>query len=113
MAQAELEVKEYDLKPEHELRVEVAHGKEVFLTLRAGSAEVFGTALEPGERVRIAGQKVAAFSWAGARLELAGAPDVAYESGDTPMAEYLNAHDALEARRAAARRAGWQARRPS
>ncbi len=86
--------------------MEVAHGKEVFLTLRAGAAEVFGTALEPGERVRVAGQKVAAFSWAGARLELAGTPDVAYESGDTPMAEYLNAHDALEARRAAARRAG-------
>jgi polyribonucleotide 5'-hydroxyl-kinase len=67
---------------------------------------VFGTALELGERVKISGQKVAVFTWEGCRLEVAGAPDVQYESEDTPMAQFLAAHDTLEARRQAARRAG-------
>lgn len=67
---------------------------------------MFGTALELGERVKISGQKVAVFTWEGCRLEVAGAPDVQYESEDTPMAQFLAAHDTLEARRQAARRAG-------
>jgi hypothetical protein len=41
-----------------------------------GQAEVFGTALDLGERVSIAGQKVAVYSWQGCTLALAGEPDV-------------------------------------
>ena len=41
-----------------------------------GQAEVFGTALELGERVALSGQKLAVYTWAGCRLELEGEPDM-------------------------------------
>ncbi len=60
----------------HELRMEVAWGKQVHLQLLKGQAEVFGTSLDLGERVSIRGQKVAVYSWQGCLLELEGDPDV-------------------------------------
>lgn len=51
----------------------------------------------------LSGQKVAAFTWEGAALELEGQPDVVYESDETPMSSYLNIHDTLEAQRTKAR----------
>ena len=57
--------------------MEVEWGKQVHLQLMEGQAEVFGTALDLGERVSIGGgQKVAVFSWEGCRLQLEGEPEV-------------------------------------
>lgn len=44
--------------------------------LVSGQAEVFGTALDLGERVTIGGQKIAVFSWEGCTLQLEGEPDM-------------------------------------
>jgi polyribonucleotide 5'-hydroxyl-kinase len=60
----------------HELRMEVEWGKRVHLQLLEGQAEVFGSALDLGERVGISGQKLAVFSWQGCKLQLEGQPDV-------------------------------------
>ena len=46
------------------------------LQLLEGQAEVFGSALELGERVGLSGQKVAVYTWQGASLEVTGQPDV-------------------------------------
>ncbi len=46
------------------------------MQLRSGSAEIFGTSLDLGDRVTLGGVKVAIFSWQGAHLELEGTPDV-------------------------------------
>eukprot|EP00887_Chlorella_sp_A99_P003151 scaffold9.g3151.t1 len=98
----------YKLPQGHELRLEVDWSKKVFVKLTEGSAEVFGSALELGERVGLSGQKVAVYTWQGATLEVTGQPDVIYESDETPMPSYLNVHDALEARRQAAQQAEQQ-----
>lgn len=91
---------------EHELRLEVPHSASIYLTLLSGAAEVFGTVLDLGERVRISGQKIAVFSWAGATVRVEGTPEVVYQSEDTPMAQYLNVHETLEARRTQAKAGG-------
>lgn len=90
----------------HELRLEVDWGKGISIAVREGSAEIFGTNIDLGERLRITGQKVAVFSWKGATIAVEGEPSVAYTSEDTPMSQYLNVHDTLEARRTAAKAAG-------
>lgn len=87
------------LEPQHELRMEVDWGKQVHLQLVSGQAEVFGTALDLGERVTIGGQKVAVFTWEGCTLQLEGEPDMMYTSDETPMGQYVSIHDVLDARR--------------
>lgn len=77
-------------------------GKSVFVTLRGGQAEIFGTHLELAERVCLTGMKAAIFTWTGCSLEIEGQPDVIYESDDTPMQSYLNIHETLEGKRRAA-----------
>ncbi|KAI3429530.1 hypothetical protein D9Q98_005618 [Chlorella vulgaris] len=99
MAQDGAASQQITLEANHELRMEVAWGKQVHLQLLKGQAEVFGTSLDLGERVSIRGQKVAVYSWQGCLLELEGDPDVMYTSDETPMAHYLNIHDVLDARR--------------
>ncbi|GAB4822312.1 hypothetical protein N2152v2_009358 [Parachlorella kessleri] len=101
-----LDKADYHLQPGHELRLEVEWGKRVYVTLKGGSAEVFGTSLDLGDRVTLGGVKVAIYTWQGAHLEVEGRPDVIYESDETPMQSYLNVHDTLEARRQAAQAAG-------
>ncbi|KIY91900.1 mRNA cleavage and polyadenylation factorcomplex II subunit [Monoraphidium neglectum] len=68
---------EYKLNKLTELRLEVAKGKDVFVSLQRGSAEVFGAELSLGQRVNLGGQAVAVFTWEGATLSVEGDPDVA------------------------------------
>ena len=91
---------------QHELRLEVGDSKTVYLTAKEGSAEIFGTPLVLGKKLAVRGQKIAVFTWKGCKLEIEGKCDVMYESDETPMSEYLNVHDTLEARRAMAREKG-------
>jgi polyribonucleotide 5'-hydroxyl-kinase len=78
------------------------------------------------QKVALAQQKVALFSWHGATVEVEGRVDIAcapcrlahtrtlsltgtarsYVAGDTPMAMYVNVHAVLEERRKAAKSAG-------
>jgi polyribonucleotide 5'-hydroxyl-kinase len=85
------------------LRIEVDFDKVIHLTVKEGNAEVFGTALLLGDKLRVSGQNVAVFSWDGCTLQVEGQPNVAYISEDTPMSQYLNVHETLEARRGAAK----------
>ncbi len=63
---------------------------------------MFGAPLAEGRPYRWGrGDKLAVFTWLGCTLRVAGlgAGSVAYVSGDTPMAAYVNTHVQLEARR--------------
>lgn len=75
----------------------------VYVTVKEGSAEIFGTPLTLGQRLGLQGQKIAIFTWKGCKIEIIGKCDVLYISDDTPMSEYLNVHDILQARRSAAK----------
>lgn len=99
-------VTDYSLKIGQELRVEVSSGKDVLITLKEGSAEVFGTELATGGRVNISGQKLAVNTWSTCKLQVEGSPDVIYTAEETPMAMYLNLHDVLQQRRIAAQQNG-------
>lgn len=69
----------------HELRLELAPGQEVSITLEEGSAEVFGTELFKGQKVSLNSQKLAIYSWHGCRLTMEGQPEVQYTAEETPM----------------------------
>mmetsp|Transcript_25890 Transcript_25890/g.90145 ORF Transcript_25890/g.90145 Transcript_25890/m.90145 type:complete len:300 (-) Transcript_25890:255-1154(-) len=93
----------WKLAKENELRFEVAEGGTALLSLRGGTAEVFGVELVEGKDYTFpGGSKVAVFSWYGAELTTAGHLASAYVSDDTPMQAYSNVHQRLEARRDAA-----------
>lgn len=58
------------------------------------------------QRVSLSGEKVAFYTWEGCKLLVEGTPEVVYVSSETLMVPYANTHEALEARRRAARTAG-------
>lgn len=93
-----LQSQEFKLDPDSELRFEVeSKNEKVYLTLKSGFAEIFGTELVKGKLYEFtSGAKVAVFSWQGCTLELRGKPDVSYVAKETPMVVYLNCHAALE-----------------
>lgn len=94
-------LQEFKLDPDSELRFEVeTKNEKVYLTLKSGLAEIFGTELVKGKLYEFtSGAKVAVFTWQGCTLELRGKPDVSYIAKETPMVIYLNCHAALEAMR--------------
>lgn len=59
--------------------------------------------MELGQRVRITGQKIAVFTWKGCTIDVNGQPEIIYQSEETPMSQYLNVHDTLDARRTKAK----------
>lgn len=72
-----------------------------------GRAEVFGAELLAGlPQVFRDDAKLAVFSWTGATVRLSGHWQHAYVSAETPMRDFLDAHEELERRRAAAARSG-------
>jgi len=115
----------FELSSERELRVEVAsNGRGVgrradadanananadadatttcdaTMTLISGTAEVFGSELAKGQKVRLrAGRKLAVFTYHGCVVEITGAIEVAYVASDTPMVSYANAHGIMHAKR--------------
>lgn len=94
-------MQEFKLDPDSELRFEVeSKNEKVYLTLKSGLAEIFGTELVKGKLYEFtSGAKVAVFTWQGCTLELRGKPDVSYIAKETPMVIYLNCHGALECMR--------------
>lgn len=94
-------LQEFKLDPDTELRFEVeTKNEKVYLTLKTGLAEIFGTELVKGKLYEFtSGAKVAVFTWQGCTLELRGKPDVSYIAKETPMVIYLNCHAALECMR--------------
>ncbi|PNW85613.1 hypothetical protein CHLRE_03g194800v5 [Chlamydomonas reinhardtii] len=96
----------HTLSANQELRLECPSGKAVSIKLEEGAAEVFGTELQRGKSVPVSGQKLAVFTWQGCKVTVEGEPSVQYVADETPMAQYLNTHRTLAARRDEARRAG-------
>lgn len=98
---------EFKLDPDSELRFEIeSKNAKVLLTLKSGSAEVFGTELVKGKLYEFAaGAKVAVFTWQGCTLEVRGKTDVIYVAKETPMVMYANCHAALELMRQNAEKA--------
>ncbi|OJD20911.1 mRNA cleavage and polyadenylation factor Clp1, partial [Blastomyces percursus] len=110
-----------------EWRFEVAHGRTVRVKLLAGTAELFGTELAASQTYTFSGTKAAIYTWHGCTLEVsAGDPiaigglgsappppgtgsggcQVEYVAEETPMAEYVNIHGALETMREEAKASG-------
>lgn len=89
---------EFKLDQDSELRFEVeSKNEKVYLTLKSGTAEVFGTELVKGKTYEfVSGAKVAIYTWHGCVLELKGKTDVSYVAKETPMVTYANCHAALE-----------------
>ena len=93
----------HELRKEEELRVEVAHGRFVHVTLTDGTAEIFGAEIAKGAAVKLPGGKHAIFTWSGASLTLRGTPEHCYAASETPMVTYANVEGVLEKRREKAR----------
>lgn len=89
---------EYNLEADSELRFELeAKGEKVFVELKSGFAELFGTELVKGKAYEFTtGAKVAIFTYHGCVLEVKGKTDVLYVAKETPMVQYINCHAALE-----------------
>lgn len=94
-------LQEYKLDPDNELRFEVeTKGEKVYLTLKNGLAEIFGTELVKGKTYEFnSGAKVAVYTWQGCTIEVKGKTDVIYTAKETPMVVYSNCHAALEIKR--------------
>lgn len=92
------EIQEFKLEIDQELRFEVeSKTAKVYVSLRSGQAEVFGTEIVKGKLYEFtAGAKVAVFTWFGCTLEIRGQTDVIYVAKETPMVIYSNCHAALE-----------------
>ncbi|VEN41471.1 unnamed protein product [Callosobruchus maculatus] len=99
-------LQEFTLERDNELRFEVESKTEkVYLTLKSGTAEVFGTELVKAKTYEFtAGAKVAVFTWHGCVVEVKGKTDVIYTAKETPMVLYSNCHAALEVMRVEADR---------
>lgn len=98
---------EYKLEPDSELRFEVEGNANVFVELKSGMAEIFGTEIVRNKKYLFtAGTKMAVFTWHGCTLELTGKTEVVYTAKDTPMVIYVNTHAALEQLRQKADDAG-------
>ncbi|XKL60133.1 hypothetical protein PGB90_001149 [Kerria lacca] len=89
---------EIKLSPDSELRFEVESNDEtVYLELKSGIAEIFGTELVKGKTYSFTtGAKIAVFSWQGCELIIRTKKDTSYISKETPMMFYLNCHCCLE-----------------
>ncbi|EEH22663.2 hypothetical protein PABG_04874 [Paracoccidioides brasiliensis Pb03] len=118
---------QHSLSRGSEWRFEVAFGQIVRVKLLAGTAELFGTELAASQTYTFSGTKAAIYTWHGCTLEVsAGDPiaigglgstppspgsgsggcQVEYIAEETPMAEYVNIHAALETMREEAKAAG-------
>lgn len=90
-----------DLKPETEWRYEVAIGGTLHVTLKSGTAEIFGTELPPNKELSIQG-KGSIYTWQGCQFvytAIAGPKGLMsdYTTEDTPhMTMAINLHFALE-----------------
>nr|BAJ99161.1 predicted protein [Hordeum vulgare subsp. vulgare] len=103
------EVVEWNLKPEHELRIETDDGKDksLKLTLKEGTAELFGCELLKGHTYEFPpSSKFAVFTWHGASITVSSHAKMVYVSEDTPMLSYVNTHDILDKLRFAAQAKG-------
>ncbi|XP_057337777.1 protein CLP1 homolog [Microplitis mediator] len=97
-----MDKQEFKLDAGCELRFEVKHKKEkVYLKLKSGFAEIFGTELVNREDSYEFGYgaQIAVFTYHGCVVELTGKAVGVHVANETPMYFYLNAHLALEAMR--------------
>jgi polyribonucleotide 5'-hydroxyl-kinase len=92
----ENEWKEWELKKFQEFRFEIDYTSSIFIKLKKGTAEIFGSELAIGIEYEIRGQKAAIFTWQGCVFEIKGKCDVEYIAEETPMMSYLNTHMAIE-----------------
>jgi len=90
----------FKLEADEELRVEVDCGKndKVFVELKSGHAEIFGTEMVVNTKYQFtSGSKFAVFTFQGCSVQVQGKMEVdPYTSKETPMMMYLNTHAALE-----------------
>jgi len=92
----------HTLSPESELRIEIPTGISSTITLRSGSAELFGAELAIDRPLHLTSAKVAIFTWHGCILDVSNQDqlDIIYASDETDAnVSYVNTHAQLEAMR--------------
>lgn len=92
----------HTLTPESELRIEIPVGIFSTVTLRQGSAEIFGAELPLERPLHLTAAKVAIFTWHGCTVEVSNEDnlDLVYVSDETESnVTYVNTHAQLEAMR--------------
>ncbi|XP_049849241.1 protein CLP1 homolog [Schistocerca gregaria] len=94
--------KTWDLRPEDELRFEVAFGSSILLKLVDGTAEINGTELAGDTEYVFKDIKTHVFTWSGCQILIEGTCQ-AYVANDTQMKFYLNIHHVLQSYRQKAR----------
>jgi len=99
------------LKPQEELRFEVASEENLTLLLKQGMAEIFGAELSVDRPYKfMAGTKLACFTYQGATIQLiidhsnskqssGGSSSSFYTASETPMNQYMEVHMGLEDQR--------------
>ena len=85
-----------ELRSGQEYRFEAEWEEPLRLRLVNGTAEIFGTELAVGVEYQFRGQKAALYTWKGCAFQILARPGVSYVAEDTPMAQYLNLHFAIE-----------------
>lgn len=91
---------EWQIPQEAELRFQAKEEETPpAITLKSGTAEVFGAELPKNRRVEIPHKRAAVFTYHGCTLSLEGTTERAYVNDETPMLSYLNAHAVLQRRR--------------
>ena len=102
-------VTRYTLSPETELRIEIpalsgggSSTNSTTITLKQGSAELFGAELPPERPLSLSNVKIAIFTWHGCIIDVSNPNnlDMIYESDETDAnVAYVNTHAQLEAMR--------------
>jgi len=106
-------VTRYTLSPETELRIEIptlsggggggtTSTNSTTITLKQGSAELFGAELPPERPLSLSNAKIAIFTWHGCIIDVSNPNnlDMIYESDETDAnVAYVNTHAQLEAMR--------------
>ena len=100
---ADASISRHILSPESELRIEIPCGISSTITLRAGSAELFGAELAIDRPLHnLTSAKLAIFTWHGCTLDVSNQDqlDIIYVSDETDAnVSYVNTHAQLEAMR--------------
>ena len=88
----------HTLPAESELRLEIPH--QTTLTLKSGTAELFGAELPSQHPLHLSATKVAIFTWHGCTIDITDEDDfdILYTSEETDVnVAYVNTHAQLEA----------------
>ncbi|KAJ5073999.1 polyribonucleotide 5'-hydroxyl-kinase clp1 [Anaeramoeba ignava] len=91
-------IQEIQLSREQELRIQVEFGQQLMITLKTGTAEIFGAEMASHRTYSFTGISFPIFTWYGCTLQIQGEAKH-YISNNSLMISYLNIHSILQHKR--------------